>query len=404
MKREKIMYYWDYGKTSQAELQAQEDMLSREFGVKVTLKPASEEPQPISMAETVNGIKWKFRIGDDGNAILTKAPKSISGNVSIPAMLKGAKVTVIDEVAFDGCRKLKNVVIPDSVEKCLSNFDGCNALASITISAGMVDVAYNEEKGQGAGDLFAECGSLCAIKVSKRNPAYKSVNGLLLSKGGEMVVTAPRGITSAVIPKGVTKIGTDAFSGCSKLKSVTIPEGVMEIGWSAFNGCSALESVTIPRSVRSIKQNAFMDCCKLKTVTISSYVKEIGASVFAGCAGLREIVVAKSNSTFESIKGLLLEKNAKIRGDCWGTRREGYTLRAVPGGLRSVTIPGGVTYIDIWAFRWCRSLKSVTIRSSVTGIGFQAFDECSSLDNVTIPDGVSESGKERLKSALTSRV
>ena len=44
------------------------------------------------------------------------------------------------------------------------------------------------------------------------------------------------------IPEGVTKIGWDAFSGCSNLTSVTIPEGLIEMEGAAFENCSSLTS------------------------------------------------------------------------------------------------------------------------------------------------------------------
>ncbi len=67
------------------------------------------------------------------------------------------------------------------------------------------------------------------------------------------------GLTSVMIPKGVTSIGNRAF-GCSSLTSVTIPEGVTSIGDSAFEGCSSLTSVTIPEGVTSIGDSAFYGC------------------------------------------------------------------------------------------------------------------------------------------------
>ena len=44
-------------------------------------------------------------------------------------------------------------------------------------------------------------------------------------------------MTSVVIPLGVTKIGQEAFQGCSKLTSVVIPQSVEHITSDAFNGC-----------------------------------------------------------------------------------------------------------------------------------------------------------------------
>ena len=64
----------------------------------------------------------------------------------------------------------------------------------------------------------------------------------------------------------MTRIGDDAFWGCSSLTSVTIPNSVTSIGECAFFGCSGLTSVTIGSGVESIGESAFRDCPELLDV------------------------------------------------------------------------------------------------------------------------------------------
>ena len=73
---------------------------------------------------------------------------------------------------------------------------------------------------------------------------------------------------------GIDKIGNNAFSNCSSLKSITIPSNVTSIGSSAFNGCSSLQSITIPESVTSIGAYAFSGCtCKYAVINSTSEIK-----------------------------------------------------------------------------------------------------------------------------------
>ena len=61
-------------------------------------------------------------------------------------------------------------------------------------------------------------------------------------------------------------------------------------------------------------------------------------------------------------------------------------------GLKSVTIPDGLTSIGARAFCGCNGLTSVTIGNSVTSIGDYAFSGCADLTSVTIPDSVTSIG------------
>ena len=60
--------------------------------------------------------------------------------------------------------------------------------------------------------------------------------------------------------------GNDKYTGIVKIpKSVTYiykTYSVTKIGWNAFEGCSGLTSVTIPNSVTSIGERAFYGCTR----------------------------------------------------------------------------------------------------------------------------------------------
>lgn len=86
---------------------------------------------------------------------------------------------------------------------------------------------------------------------------FKIENGVLEN------CTEEPGVTVVVVPEGVTKIGSEAFTGLSSLESITLPDSVTQIGWSAFSGCTSLAGVTIPDSVTEIGRWAFSGCKNL---------------------------------------------------------------------------------------------------------------------------------------------
>ena len=113
--------------------------------------------------------------------------------------------------------------------------------------------------------------SLNKIKVSvtDKNEAFTIVDNFVCSKDKSTLISLnPRNenATSVKIPEFITRIGRDAFRGCSSLTSVTIPNSVTKIGVDAFIVCSSLTSITIPSSVTEIGSDAFKSCPSLKTV------------------------------------------------------------------------------------------------------------------------------------------
>ena len=190
---------------------------------------------------------------------------------------------------------------------------------------------------------------LSEAKIVAGGSAYISYNGFCQytynDKLGDYAFKGCSGLTSMIIPSGVTAIGKEAFYGCSGLTSLTIPSSVTEIGELAFEGCRGLTSMTIPSNVTSIGWGAFAECSGLTSLTIPSSVTSIYRYAFAGCSG-----------------------------------------------LTSLTIPSGVTSIGNYAFADCSGLTSLTLPSSVTSIGEYAFENCSGLTSLTIPSGVTSIG------------
>ena len=164
---------------------------------------------------------------------------------------------------FSGCKKLKKIIIPKSLE----NID-------------FHDICWNE--------------SLEAIEIDSDNQVYQSIDGIVYDKSRTKVLYCPRGFKGEVIiPNGVTSIGWAAFGSCSKLETIRIPKSVTTIGEGAFSR-SSLKSVVIPGSVENIDRNTFEDCKELKKVIIKDGVKTIDVFAFKNCTSLTDIIIPAS--------------------------------------------------------------------------------------------------------------
>ena len=139
---------------------------------------------------------------ESGKCLIETESKELIAGCNNSVIPDDGSVTSICKQAFEGCKRLKSVTIPDCVTSIgIYAFSGCNALKSVTIGKGVTKIP---------DFAFRWCSSL----------------------------------TSVEIPDGTTGLGSVAFLGCSSLKSVTIPDSVKSIGRSAFNDCGSLTNIT----------------------------------------------------------------------------------------------------------------------------------------------------------------
>ncbi|MBO7497267.1 MAG: leucine-rich repeat domain-containing protein, partial [Salinivirgaceae bacterium] len=217
----------------------------------------------------VNGLKYTITDAEkhEVSVGIISDDNKPQGNLIIPAEVEndGVKfaVTEIGYRAFYDCTGLTSVTIPNSVKNIdYLAFQNCVGLTSVTIPNSVTNIG---------GTAFADCQKLTEIKVDGDNSNYTSENGVLLSKGRDILICCPIGKTGPyTIPNSVTDIGWYAFLGCSGLTSVTIGNSVTTIGERAFYGCSSLETVTIGNSVTRIGDYAFYECSSLTKAEFAS--------------------------------------------------------------------------------------------------------------------------------------
>lgn len=180
-------------------------------------------------------------------------------------------VTEIDDYAFCNCTNLVKIKIPNSVIKIGNHaFDGCTALTEIVIPDSVTDIGISAFRNCRLNKitisnvlLNEEIATACMnITVHVISPMQKSFRDLL--EGTHRYIKEVRfsndlvkiqglndciGLTSIIIPKGVTEIGELAFVRCKNLKEVTISDSVTNIGFRAFEECP-IKKVNIPSNAQ----------------------------------------------------------------------------------------------------------------------------------------------------------
>jgi hypothetical protein len=254
--------------------------------------------------------------------------------------------------AFEGCKSLTSITIPNSVTSIGTAAFQYSGLINVTIPSSVTNIGFSA----------FESSSIVSISVDVNNETYSSTDGVLYNKSKSTLVRVPQvdnfsipntvriiasgafsssGIKSVVIPSSITKIDTGAFRDCESLTNITIPNSVTSIGARAFAHCESLTNITIPNSVTSIGDQAFHSCTSLASITIPNSVTSIGQTAFCNCTSLTNITLPSNISVIDD----RLVQDAT--------------------SLTSFKISANITTIGDWAFYNTVNLKTVIIDSEI---------------------------------------
>jgi hypothetical protein len=291
----------------------------------------------------VDGIYYNRLSADELEVTYKNLSSSYMGDVIVPKTVtyrdKVFKVTQISSFAFQGCKELTSVSLPEGI-KVLPNysFSGCSSLTSISIPATVSSI------GEG---VFGGCSSLIDIVLPEN-----------VTTIGSYTFQNCQALQTINIPESVTAIGSYAFQNCQALQIIIIPEGVTTISKYMFSGCSNLTSISLPESLSKIESFAFENCKSLNAINLPQGLNTFGTNLFENCASLTSITLPDHFIITErSFAGC---KN-----------------------LTSIISSGGLKSVGDYAFRGCTSLTDIVCISAGEG----AFSGCSGLQSITIPNG-----------------
>lgn len=211
----------------------------------------------------------------------------------------------------------------------------------------------------------------------------------------------------------VVAIGDSGFSYREGLTSVVIPEGVSLINSYAFSGCSALTSVSLPNSLRELCYGSFTDCPQL-AFTVYGNGKYLGNSenpylaLIAPVSGATSVTVHKNTKVIcegfaylETVKLSVETGNPYFSVDSAGVlfNVDKTVLYWTPAHLSgSYTVPAGVEKVCDSAFNRSDGLTAITMADSVKSIGSYAFSYLKELKTLYLGEQLEYIGENALYS------
>ena len=254
---------------------------------------------------------------------------------------------------------------------------------------------------QPAGVGFME--NLVSISIPSSNQYYKTVDGVLFTKDGTVLITYPSKHPDKVytVPASVERIESEAFSRTHHIEFVQFEAGsnLTSIGDNAFNW-SSIRTISLPDGLESIEFYAFYGSRRMSYISVPNSVTNVGHYAFGGSplqvyTSLSAIpqswnpewkddsVVLNLNQTVElhsesDMDFLITDGEATFLGV---TSNYSSTSLSIPESITDENIP--VTTIGNSALFNNKDITEITIPTSVLQIQDQAFRQMTSLDEVT---------------------
>lgn len=192
--------------------------------------------------------------------------------------------------AFYGCKNLKKLTIPETVEYIGgSAFYGCSNIWSLTYNA-----------------INAECESF----MEPNAPLEKIVIG-------DKVRRLPGGLfggkefTEVTLPACLERIDEFAFYGCKNLTTINLSDSIRYIGDNAFYGCSSLKNIHWPLRLTTIGSRAFRQTA-LETISLPEGVTSVGDGAFSDCPA-KTVYIPSTANVEDNFTYSFLKKEG---GDC----------------------------------------------------------------------------------------
>ena len=373
----------------------------------------------------------------------------LTGDLVIPDM-----VTEIGVSAFEGCHFTGELTLPDSLVTIEENaFLKNEFTGQLVLPAKLNYISKNAfYQCNFTGDLIIPDG-VTIIEIGAFG--YNNFTGTLTLpkklKGIGRVSFYKSGFTGELnIPDTVTYINNDAFSGCGFTGELDLPDGLTTIGGHAFENCSKLTGrLSIPDEITIIENSAFnntgfdgFDTTKQEIANLlyASGVDEnkikVGNQPYQPSqtpsapgfqVGDMEYQIIGSDTVKltgyhgNSDTDISIPDTVRVSGTTYSVTQIGSYVfydKAITGSLHlpntlvsiegkkafvgnaftgDLTIPAGVTHIELGSFEDAGFTGNLTIEGRLTRLEIVTFGRCGFTGTLSLPDTLTYIGEDAFR-------
>lgn len=243
----------------------------------------------------VDGVYYNILSITDLTAAVTSGETAYADTVVIPESItfrgKTLNVIKIGSKAFDGCTKLKKVVLPNSIQTIGDDaFSSCKNLVDINFPTSLKNIGMFAYSG---------CSNLTDLPIAE---GLEVIGGYAFDNC--------TGITEVNIPKSVTSFGNGVFSGCTKVKTVYIPRNIHNLG-GCFKEVTGIETIKVETPIPPTCDYISFDKNVLLNATL--YIPESALTEYRNADYWKEFFIIEEDSTLGVCRYLKTSsKNSKV--------------------------------------------------------------------------------------------
>ncbi len=264
---------------------------------------------------------------------------------------------------------------------CLGKLSACGKLTSVEVeNGGSVEFSATVSGVEHDYTYFAEGGIL--YKGDSYTKSGADIREVTLH-------TVPRAIGNVVLSDDLTALSADAFSACTKLKTISIGgEGTItftqgaspkEHTYTYFAESGLLyRTDNYTEEGEQIKETAIFAVPRaIGNVVLSDKITSLSANTFSACAelktisieGERTITITQGTSSNQHTYTYFAESGLLYKTDKYteeGKQVEETAIFAVPRAIGNVVLSDKITSISADAFSACEKLKTISIEGEGT--------------------------------------